>query len=206
VRGLETCYGSYPVMSTFLGNHDVARFISVANGDNTGSPWSAPPPVPSSAAPYQKLRLAFTFLLTYTGIPLIYYGDEIGMPGATDPDNRRIMKFAGLTPNEQLVLDRVRAAGTARGGGDALRKGARRTLYVDANFYVYARGTGSGAVIVALNRNGFEVNSSPIAVPGDLGIADGTTFTNVLGSGSFTVSGGSIVIRVGAKDGAILVQ
>jgi glycosidase len=42
VRGLETCYGSYPVMSAFLGNHDVARFISVANGDDTSDPWGRP--------------------------------------------------------------------------------------------------------------------------------------------------------------------
>ena len=205
VQGLETCYGSYPLMSAFLGNHDVARFISVANGDDTSDPWGRPPPVPSGALPYQKLRLAFTFLLTHTGIPLIYYGDEIGLPGAGDPDNRRLMKFSGLTANEQMVLSRVKLAGTARSDHAGLRRGERRTLFVDANFYVYARGTGSDAVIVALNRNGFEVTSSPITIPSSLGLSDGTSLTDLISSRTATVSGGSLVITVGARDGAILV-
>jgi len=205
VRGLETCYGSYPIMSTFLGNHDVARFISVANGDNIGEPWSAPPPVPSNPLPYQKLRLAFTFLLTYTGIPLIYYGDEIGMPGAGDPDNRRMMKFTGLSANERLVLDRVRAAGTVRINNESLRRGTRKTIYVDSNFYVYVRGTGTTAVLVALNRNNFEV-SKIVNIPPEIGISDGTIFSDALGSGTFTVSGGTINLQVRAKDGVILIQ
>src|SRR5260370_4443842 len=56
---------------TFLGNHDVPRFAS-AEG--------------SSAA---KLKLAFGLTLTLRGIPELYYGDEIGMAGGGDPDNRR---------------------------------------------------------------------------------------------------------------------
>jgi glycosidase len=206
VRGLETCYGSYPVMSVFLGNHDVARFISVANGDNTTNPWGSPPPTPSSSLPYQRLRLAFTFLLTTPGIPLIYYGDEIGLPGAADPDNRRLMKFSGLSGNEQMVLSRVQLAGTARQSHAALRRGERRTLYVDANVYVFARGTGSDAVIVALNRNSFEVTTSPITIPSGLSLPSGTVLTDLVSSRTATVSGGTIVVTVGAKDGAILVQ
>src|SRR5258707_7079811 len=55
----------------FLGNHDVPRFAS-AQG--------------SSAA---KLKLALGVTLTLRGIPQLYYGDEIGMTGGGDPDNRR---------------------------------------------------------------------------------------------------------------------
>lgn len=206
VSGLEACYGSYPIMSTFLGNHDVARFISVANGDDTSDPWGRPPPAPSSSLPYQRLKLAFMFLLTHTGIPLIYHGDEIGLPGAGDPDNRRMMKFTGLGADEQMVLGSVQLAGTARSSYEALRRGERRTLHVDSNFYVYSRGTGSDTVIVALNRNDFEVTSSPISIPSGLGIADGTGFTDLVSSRGASVSGGSIVITVGGKEGAILVQ
>ena len=35
-------------------------------------------------------------ILTNKGAPLIYYGDEIGLPGAGDPDNRRMMQWTGL--------------------------------------------------------------------------------------------------------------
>ena len=40
-------------------------------------------------------------LLTNKGAPLIYYGDEIGLPGAGDPDNRRMMQFSGLSADQQ---------------------------------------------------------------------------------------------------------
>src|SRR5439155_14236 len=56
---------------TFFSNHDVPRFAS-AEG--------------SSPA---KLRLAFGLTLTLRGIPEVYYGDEIGIQGGGDPDNRR---------------------------------------------------------------------------------------------------------------------
>jgi len=206
VDGLARCYGSFPVMSPFLGNHDVARFVSVANGNETGNPWGNPPPVPSGDGPYARLRLAFVFLLTLAGAPLVYYGDEIGLPGGADPDNRRMMKFTGLSGSEQAVLDTVKKAGTARKEHAALRRGGRATLHVDANFYVFARGTGADAVIVALNRNGFPVTSSPLSLT-SIGVGAGTAFTDVMAGGSATVNGsGQLVLTVPAKSGAIYVQ
>ena len=43
------------------------------------------------------MGVGFTFLYTTKGIPLVYYGDEIGMAGAGDPDNRRFMQWEGLS-------------------------------------------------------------------------------------------------------------
>jgi len=56
---------------TFFGNHDVSRFA----GEKGNS--------------LAKVKLAFGLTLTLRGIPELYYGDEIGMPGGGDPDNRR---------------------------------------------------------------------------------------------------------------------
>ncbi|HEX4931684.1 MAG TPA: alpha-amylase family glycosyl hydrolase, partial [Gemmatimonadaceae bacterium] len=56
---------------TFLGLHDVQRFMH--------EPGATP----------EGLKLAFTFLFTTRGTPLVYYGDEIALPGGNDPDNRR---------------------------------------------------------------------------------------------------------------------
>ena len=44
---------------------------------------------------------------TIPGIPVIFYGDEIGMPGGNDPDCRRMMKFQNLTQKEQELKDEV---------------------------------------------------------------------------------------------------
>ena len=94
-------YGS-SLMSNFLGNHDVERFISHAAGE-VGSlygeglcpngDWRGPAQAPDYADAYEKLKLAWTWLLTHEGPALIYYGDEVGLPGYHDPDNRQMMIF-----------------------------------------------------------------------------------------------------------------
>ena len=88
--GSKDFYGAEAIMSSFLGNHDVTRFINVANGDNLDScpngstvvGWDCPPAQPSAEEAYQRLRDAFIFLASYSAVPLIYYGDEIGLAGA----------------------------------------------------------------------------------------------------------------------------
>ena len=76
----DSLYVHPDTLVTFFANHDVPRFASVAG---------------SSAA---KLKLAFGLTLTLRGIPELYYGDEIGMPGGGDPDNRR--DFPGGWPGD----------------------------------------------------------------------------------------------------------
>lgn len=41
--------------------------------------------------------------MTIPGIPIIYYGDEYGLPGAGDPDNRRMMQFENLKDREESL-------------------------------------------------------------------------------------------------------
>jgi glycosidase len=76
-------------------------------------------------------------------VPLIYYGDEMGLPGAADPDNRRPMRFGNdLNPREQPcspTCARWAAAHVATAGCSAAR---RRSLHTDGDGYVYARGRG----------------------------------------------------------------
>ena len=89
---------------------------------------------------------------------MIYYGDEYGMPGAGDPDNRRFMKWPSaatpLTPFEQATLDLTKKLGAARHELVALERGDRKTLWIDDDHYVFARTTPQKDVaIVVLNRN-----------------------------------------------------
>ena len=64
---------------------------------------------------------------------MIYYGDEVGMPGAGDPDNRRFMQWSNYTANQTMA---ARPARRAREDPHAstrrLRRGTRQTLGVDA--------------------------------------------------------------------------
>lgn len=150
----------YPgIMSTFIGNHDIPRVIQTALDspwgawDNGGdSNWNNPPGLPQNTAPFERLALGFTFLMTTKGIPLIYYGDEIGMPGSGDPDNRRFMQWTGLDPDQDWLRDRVKKLGQIRKDNPALWRGTRTSVFVSNDVYVYKMTDGSDAVYVALNR------------------------------------------------------
>ncbi len=209
VRRSEMAYGQYP-MSIFLGNQDVERFMSDAAGQLVGNTrdlgYNSPPPPPNSDEPYERMALAFTFTLTQRGVPLIYYGDEIGMPGAADPDNRRMMRFGtDVNAREQRLLAHVRAVGHLRSTHLGLMRGARRTMLTDGDGYVYARGTGSDCAIVALNR-GLTSRTVSVPVPAELGVPDGTMLRDALGGASVTVMGGAVQVPFGVRSSAIYVR
>jgi glycosidase len=169
VRGIKGVYGKHGQwMSTFLGNHDIARFFSFANGDvgcgiwdivsNQAQGWKKPPPTtqPSSNAAYKKLLLAFTYTYVVPGIPLIYYGDEYGLAGAGDPDNRRM--WAPATGHGEDLLEAMKTLGKLRASLPALRLGAwPKPLINEGHFHVLARTIGLAAdrpaVLVAINRS-----------------------------------------------------
>jgi len=68
------------LFATFLTNHDMNRVMSQLNGD------------------LEKAKLAATLMLTFPGVPFIYYGEEIGMSGTKpDEDLRRPMQWSGET-------------------------------------------------------------------------------------------------------------
>ncbi|MDO9022575.1 MAG: alpha-amylase family glycosyl hydrolase [Deltaproteobacteria bacterium] len=209
VQRSERAYGDFP-MSPFLGNHDIERFISEAAGQLVGDTrelgYNNPPPPPPSDEPYERMAIAFTFTLTQRGVPLIYYGDEVGLPGAADPDNRRPMRFgADLNPREQRLLAHVRAVGRLRGTHRGLQRGARRSLHTDGDGYVYARGVGAEVAIVALNR-GTTSRAVSVRLPAELGVADGTVLRDALGDGSVTVTGGAIEVPLRVRGSSIFIR
>ncbi len=141
---------------TFLGLHDVQRFMAEPGATPTG------------------LKLAFTFLLTTRGIPLIYYGDEIGMPGGNDPDNRRdfpggwpgernAFEAANRTRDEQEIFQHVQKLLGLRSIRPELRGRATQMLVADPQTLVYRR----GPTVVAINNDTASVTLKvPGAVPG----------------------------------------
>ncbi len=135
-------------MSPFLGNHDIERFATAVHGQagDCWTDWLDDPMQAGGASVTEwdtinKASMAFAFVLTQPGVPLIYYGDEIGLAGAGDPDNRRLMNFDPYLSGNQ--------------GEVALRRGERKQLWVDDDLYVYARDAGGGEVaVIALNKGG----------------------------------------------------
>ncbi|MFT6399194.1 MAG: glycosidase [Bradymonadia bacterium] len=135
-----------------------------------------------------RLSMGFLFVLTQPGVPLIYYGDEIGLYGGGDPDNRRMMPWGPLSDAQLEVRGRVQAVGQARQDLVALRRGRFQELWVDDNFFVYARVTEAGEVaIVAMNKGG----GTSRAVPNldDLGLGGVRLVDRLGGSRTVTISG-----------------
>ena len=89
-------------------------------------------------------------------VPLIYYGDEFGMPGGGDPDNRRFMQWSGYNPSQVYLRDRVKKLGEIRHKHPALWRGTRTTIQSDDDTWAFVRSASSGAstdtVYVAINR------------------------------------------------------
>jgi len=203
-------YGANSIMSNFLGNHDIARFISHANGNiadkwSNGAKelgWSNPPPVPNDPAAFSKLRMAFAFLLTVPGIPLVYYGDEVGMPGAGDPDNRRMMTFDGLTADQQALKTDVAKLAKARLAHPAMRTGAFQKLAADKDSLAIAVGGSGDAAVAVFNRGSARTFAVPVSgVPG----LTATQLTDVLSGKTFSVSGGSVSVDVPSLGTVVLV-
>ena len=172
VLAMEARYTADALHVRFLGSHDSSRMASRAAQDPArdcrfvgDAPCDTLPGVVDDPAVYQRLRRAWALLLTIPGIPLLYYGDELGLAGAGDPDSRRDMPWGGAladvamtlrlpTPDQAALRDWVAAVGAARAAHPALTRGARRTLVADADLYVYERTLGDDAAVVLLNRGG----------------------------------------------------
>jgi glycosidase len=192
------------VMSPFAGNHDIPRLATEIAGNDAGS-WADTQDLMAGTAPQdniiQRAAMALAFTMTQPGAPLIYYGDEIGLAGSGDPDNRRMMTFDPfLSVNQSNLLERVRAVGSARAGSKALRRGNRTTLWVDDDLYVYVLVDGDEAALVALNKGAPRTES--ISVQGR--IPDGTTLSDALSAATWTVDDGSFLLNLGSWQTAVL--
>jgi neopullulanase len=154
-----TRYGD-AIMSPFAGNHDVTRLATELSGGGWG-PWANTPDymaegsgVVTQADLIDSMALIHAFTLTQPGVPLLYYGDEIGLAGDGDPDNRRRMNFEPyLSENQRALLAEVQAIGQARASSLPLRRGTHQTLWVDDDLYVYARILEEEVALVVLNKS-----------------------------------------------------
>ena len=129
---------AYPGLATatLLDNHDMNRFLFMAGGG------------------VDRLKLAATLLMTLPGMPVIYYGTEVGLSqrhdGAIENAEARLPMLWGADQNVE-VLAHFQQLGRMRRESLALRRGDRRTVLADAEVFAFVRTAGDETVTVALN-------------------------------------------------------
>ncbi len=208
-KELEKVRERYPeeafyAMMNLVGSHDTSRILSYLDGigdDRADKSLDAAFPTyekTSLAAKEMQYRVAL-IQFTYPGAPTIYYGDEIGMVGSDDPDDRRAMEWG--KGNEELVTWYAKLA-AIREAYPALRTGSIEMVDSgDADILAYWRCDEETEILVLANRNvEGEGDSVVFTMPEDkTGV-----WVNVLGNMEFDLSEDHD-ITLGASTSMILV-
>ncbi|OKP70622.1 alpha-glycosidase [Paenibacillus sp. P3E] len=162
-------------MFQLLGSHDTLRFLTACKQGGRG--WNH-----EETAMY-RMRLAVFFQMTYIGMPMIYYGDEVGMEGATDPHCRRPMVWREQEQNSTLHAWYTRLIGL-RKKYEVLRKGSFRPWFTDEtrNVLGYVRSSGQEKIGLVINnspnRYHLEVDRFRSGTPELTDLLTGTTICN----------------------------
>lgn len=151
-------YGNHNLMGYISGNHDKPRFMAYASGDikfgedAKAAGWNREIGITDSTA-YDKFLLFHVFNLTIPGIPVIYYGDEIGMTGGNDPDCRRMMRFEGWNNRENKLWNNIAKLTSMRKNNPALIYGDFINIKNTGDTWVYARKYFDKEAIVFINNS-----------------------------------------------------
>jgi glycosidase len=192
----DTLYAHPGGLVPFFANHDVPRMAS--------EPGSSP----------EKLLCAFALVLTLRGIPELYYGDEIGMPGANDPDNRRdfpggwpgdatnAFKENGRTPEQQKIFAAVHKLLLLRSGHAALRTGKLLHVFSDDQSYAFVRASEEERLLVVFNNGN---KSRTLTLPqADTPLADTLRASAIYGEATAQINGKEMKIVAPSQSVSIL--
>jgi len=116
-------FAQYPDVEYFLYAWDEPGRAQIVCPAWTGCGRGTTPQADGCHAPCQRLAVAFAALLTLPGLPLIYCGDEVGLAGGGDPDNRRPMPWSGLTAPQQQLKQTMAKLVAIRRAHPALKPG-----------------------------------------------------------------------------------
>ena len=191
----------------FIGNHDTRRFLS--------EPGATP----------ERLKLAFALLTTMRGMPQIYSGDEIGMEGGDDPDNRRdfpggfktsshdAFTSSGRTAREQDIYTWTSSLIHLRESHNAISAGQQQDLFADTTAIAYLRGSnltqgcdlanGSDRILIVISKadesRAVTINSA------NTGLANCTAFKPLFPAGSpaINVQHGALTVPLESNGVAI---
>lgn len=200
---------AYYALMNLLDSHDTERLLWTLT---PGAETRAEKEFNAANLKEGKKRLRVAALIQYTmpGAPTIYYGDEVGVTGDDDPDDRRTYPWleTGGSPDTSLSAH-YKVLADWRRSAPALVSGDIRFLLTDdaAGTLAYARRTASDVVIVAINRSN---TAQTLTIPMTGYLPNGTPLVGVYGANvsakalRFTVSNGALTLALPAMSALIV--
>ena len=159
------------------------------------------------------MKAAFGLLTTLRGIPQIYYGDEIGMAGHDDPDDRHdfpggfpgdkqnAFTQAGRTPQQQEIYAHLQSLLKLRREHPALREGLQKHVVVADDYYLFTRETDGERLLVAFYKGQAAKNLSVDLT--DTSIADAKSVTPLFAGSVITFSGRQLTVQLAPMSVAV---
>lgn len=157
-----------------LSNHDHSRFLTRTNR-RVGRINTLGPEAASEGVNKAVMREAVVIQMTWPGAPTLYYGDEAGLCGFTDPDNRRAYPWGR---EDQSLIDFHKKMIAIHKEHRELITGSVKSLDNDYNFLSYGRFDSQGVCVVAIN-NREEPFTKRISV-WELGIPKNAVLTRIM--------------------------
>jgi alpha-amylase len=168
----RTVYPDINRMGTFIDNQDVSRFMSETSGQDGEA----------------HLKQALAFEMTYTGIPIMYYGTEIGLEGQDDPNNRRDMDWSVQLPLTGYIKTLIKI----RKANKALTCGDFQIINTDTDFLCYLRRSDENVIITLFNLSDQKKRVEfglPVEFQSEKGL-----ITDLMGSSKFRLIKGKTIL------------
>jgi neopullulanase len=166
-----------------LGSHDMPRFLTLVSGNK------------------KALRLATLFQMTYPGAPCVYYGDEIGMAGGRDPENRGTFNWDDSEWDYEL-RDAFKSYIHIRRENPVLRTGEYLPFHTKDRHLAFVRQLEDQKMLILINAGdqAWDLNLSVSDY-----FSDETRLENLLGNEELSVEKGHLRnFKLPAWEGAIL--
>ena len=145
---------SFHIAMNELSNHDHSRFLTRTN-KRVGRVNTMGPEAANEGVNKAVMREAVTIQMTWAGAPTIYYGDEAGVCGFTDPDNRRTYPWGH---EDHDLIEFHKAMIRIHKESDAFKFGSLKYLVGDYNLLGFVRFYDRDHYITLVNNNDYELD------------------------------------------------
>jgi glycosidase len=179
------------LLSHFLSSHDVRGALDILGGDK------------------ELFRLAALLQFTTAGLPMVYYGEEVGRPGGDWPDNRSDMPWGARNiapgagkPRDEALREDYRRLIALRRAHPALSRGTHTSISSEGDLLVFERTHGDDTVFVAVNRGNAPAELT-LAIPERWAVA---TVTDAWRSEHLPVTAGTVTTAVAARSARIITK